>query len=193
MKVVLLERVEKLGRLGDVVTVKAGYGRNFLLPQKKAIRATAENIAYFEKQKAEIQARSSELKTKAEGIATLVEKAQLIVIRQASEAGNLYGSVSSRDISNSLNDHKIDVSHTMVKIDHPIKTVGIHKVKVVLHPEVITHVQVSVAPSEEEAKALIKNPKTDIQDHSVIENAKETKVLPDTMSEESFEDSEADA
>ena len=193
MKVVLLERVEKLGRLGDLVTVKDGYGRNFLLPQKKALRATAENIAYFEKQKAEIQAHSSELRTKAEGLAALVEKAQLIIIRQASEAGNLYGSVSSRDIANSLNEQKIGVAHTMVKIDQPIKTVGIHKIKVVLHPEVITHVEVSVAPSEEEAKALLENPETEIQDASVVESNNKPRAASETVADESFEDSQADA
>ena len=158
MKIVLLERVEKLGKMGDVLTVKNGYGRNYLLPQKKALRATAENIAHFEKQKATLQAESKELQTKAEGIATKIEKIELIMIRQASQAGNLYGSVSSRDVAKALEEKGAHINHSMVKIESPIKMIGVHKVKIILHPEVITHVAISIAPSEDEADAFLKNP-----------------------------------
>jgi large subunit ribosomal protein L9 len=158
MKVVLLERIEKLGRMGEVVSVKDGFGRNYLLPQKKALRATEENIAYFEKQRAILEEKSKDLQVKAEGIAKKVEKVRLCIVRQSSESGQLYGSVSSRDIVKYLEEHNIIITHAQVRIDTPIKTIGVYDIKLMLHPEVITFVKVSIAPSEEEAKALLESP-----------------------------------
>ncbi|UNM06133.1 MAG: 50S ribosomal protein L9 [Holosporaceae bacterium] len=158
MKIVLLERVEKLGKMGDVINVKDGFGRNYLLPQKKALRATKDNIAYFEKQKATLQAQSKDLQTKAEGIAKKISGVELIMIRQSSEAGNLYGSVSSRDIVKGLEEKEIMINHTMVRIEKPVKMVGVHEIKLILHSEVTTFIKISIAPSEEEALAFLKNP-----------------------------------
>jgi large subunit ribosomal protein L9 len=160
MKIVLLEKIEKLGKMGDVVSVKGGFGRNYLLPQKKALRATQENIAYFEKQRSVLEEKSNDLQTKAEGTSKKVAKVTLIIIRQASEGGNLYGSVSSRDISKYLEEKSISVSHAQVKIETPVKTVGVHEIKLVLHPEVTTFVKVSIAPSKEEAERFLKTPET---------------------------------
>ncbi len=158
MKIVLLERIEKLGKMGDVIDVKDGFGRNYLLPQKKALRATKDNIAYFEKQKATLQEQSKDLQTKAEGIAKKIGAVELIMIRQSSEAGNLYGSVSSRDIVKGLQEKEITINHTMVRIEKPVKMVGVHEIKLILHPEVTAFVKISIAPSEEEALAFLKNP-----------------------------------
>lgn len=158
MKIVLLERIEKLGRMGDVVTVKNGFGRNYLLPQKKALRATPENIAYFEQQRAALEEKSKDLQVKAEAMAKKVEKVRLIIIRQASETGHLYGSVTTRDIARQLEEHKITITHPQVRIDSPLKTVGVHDVKISLHPEVSTFIKVSIAPSEDEAKKLLESP-----------------------------------
>lgn len=151
MQVILLQRVEKLGKLGEVVTVKPGYARNFLLPKKVALRATKENISHFEKEKANLEALNVKHKDEAEILAKRLEGKMVTLIRQASEAGHLYGSVSSRDIADSLkNEH---VTKNNVKIDHPIKTIGIHAVRVQLHPEVSLTLGVNVAMSEDEAKA----------------------------------------
>ena len=159
MKIVLLERIEKLGRMGDVVIVKNGFGRNYLLPQKKALRATPENIAYFEQQRAVLEEKSKDLQVKAEGMATKVEKVRLIIIRQSSESGHLYGSVTTRDIAKQLEEHEISITHSQVRIDSPLKTVGVHDIKISLHPEVSAFIKVSIAPSVDEAKKLLETPK----------------------------------
>ncbi|MDC0348834.1 50S ribosomal protein L9 [Alphaproteobacteria bacterium] len=174
MKIVLLEKIEKLGKMGDVVSVKGGFGRNYLLPQKKALRATQENIAYFEKQRSVLEEKSNDLQTKAEGISKKVAKVTLIIIRQASEGGNLYGSVSSRDISKYLNEESISISHTQVTIETPIKTVGVHEIKLTLHPEVTTFVKVSIAPSKEEAERFLKAPEEKSEEDSAS-NSEELK------------------
>ncbi|MQP63776.1 50S ribosomal protein L9 [Niveispirillum sp. SYP-B3756] len=151
MDVILLERVEKLGQLGQVVKVKAGYARNFLLPKKKALRATKENLAYFEGQKAQLEARNLELKKEAEVVATKVDGLAVVVVRQAAESGVLYGSVTSRDVSDAVTAAGTTISRAQVAIVDPIKTLGLFKVKVVLHPEVSVFVTVNVARSVEEA------------------------------------------
>lgn len=154
MQVILLQRVEKLGKLGEVVTVKPGYARNFLLPKKVALRATKENISHFEKEKSNLEALNVKHKDEAEVLAKKLEGKMVTLIRQASEAGHLYGSVSNKDIAESLkNEH---VTKNNVKIDHPIKTIGIHAVRVQLHPEVSLTLGVNVAMSEDEAKAQAK-------------------------------------
>ncbi len=151
MDVILLERVEKLGQLGQVVKVKPGYARNYLLPKKKALRATKQNLAYFEDQKAQIEARNLELKKEAEVVAKKVDGVSVVVVRQAAESGVLYGSVTSRDIAEAVTATGTTIGRAQVAIADPIKTLGLFKVKVVLHPEVAVSVTVNVARSVEEA------------------------------------------
>lgn len=151
MQIVLLERVERLGQIGDVVTVKPGYARNFLLPRKKALRATKENLAHFEKQKAQLEATNLQRRAEAEAVAKKMDGAQVTVIRQASEVGHLYGSVRSQDISEALTAIGFTTNRSQVQIITPIKTLGIHTVKIVLHPEVSVQACVIVAQSDEEA------------------------------------------
>lgn len=151
MQVVLLERVEKLGQMGDVVKVKDGFARNYLLPRKKALRATKDNLAQFESQRAQLEARNLELKKEAEQVNGKLNGQSFIVLRQAGETGMLYGSVSSRDIGEALTNNGFTVARSQVTLDKPIKTIGLHNVRVVLHPEVFSVVVVNVARSEEEA------------------------------------------
>jgi large subunit ribosomal protein L9 len=153
MEIVLLERIEKLGIMGDVVSVKDGFARNYLLPQGKALRATKENLASFEEQRAQLEARNLEQRKEAEAVAARMEDASIVVVRQASESDHLYGSVSMRDIADSLSEAGYTVDRKQVALDHPIKTIGLTEIRVVLHPEVSVMVQVNVARSEEEAQA----------------------------------------
>jgi large subunit ribosomal protein L9 len=151
MKIILLQRVEHLGQMGDVVTVKPGYARNFLLPTKKAMRATAQNVSFFDKQKAQLEATNLKLRSEAESVAKTMENVQIVVIRQASEVGHLYGSVRSQDVSETLTADGYTINRSQVQIISPIKNLGIHNVRVILHPEVSILVSVIVAQSEEEA------------------------------------------
>lgn len=151
MKIILLERVEHLGQMGEVVTVKPGYARNFLLPRKKALRATRDNVAFFEKQKAQLEATNLNLRSEAESVAKTMEGVQIVVIRQASEVGHLYGSVRSQDVSEGLTAAGYTVNRSQVQIITPIKNLGIHQVRLVLHPEVSLLIGVIVAQSDEEA------------------------------------------
>lgn len=152
MEVVLLERIRHLGQMGDVVEVKKGYARNFLLPQGKALRSTPENRERFERERATIEARDLELRTEAEHAAEKFSGLQIDVIRQASEAGTLYGSVSSRDIADACKEQSINIERRQIELERPIKTLGMHAVQVVLHPEVAVPMVVCVARSEEEAQ-----------------------------------------
>ncbi|WP_342237268.1 50S ribosomal protein L9 [Inquilinus sp. OTU3971] len=152
MEIILLERVEKLGQIGDVVKVKPGFARNYLLPQKKALRATKANLAVFEKQRAQIEANNLEAKGEAETVASRMDDVQIVVIRQAGDTGQLYGSVSARDIADALTENGYTVSRGQVAIEHPIKTLGLEKVRIRLHPEVSVIVTVNVARSAEEAE-----------------------------------------
>ncbi len=152
MQVVLLERVEKLGQMGDVVKVKDGFARNFLLPQKKALRATKANIERFESQRAQLEARNLELKKEAEQVHAKVNGQSFIVLRQAGETGILYGSVSTRDIANAMTDGCFTAARNQVVLDKPIKTIGLHDVRVVLHPEVSATISINVARTAEEAE-----------------------------------------
>ncbi|MDO8838254.1 MAG: 50S ribosomal protein L9 [Parvibaculum sp.] len=151
MQVVLLERVEKLGQMGEVVKVKDGFARNFLLPRKKALRATKENIARFEGQRAQLEARNLELKKEAEQFLPKVAGQSFIVLRQAGETGVLYGSVSTRDISDAMTTGGFTTARNQVVLDKPIKTIGLHPIRIVLHPEVSATITVNVARTEEEA------------------------------------------
>lgn len=152
MDVILLERVAKLGQMGDVVAVKDGFARNFLLPQKKALRATEANKKAFEAQKAQLEAHNLERKSEAEAVAGKLEGMQLIVIRQASEKGQLYGSVNARDIATAVTDNGVTITRTQINIVNTIKTLGIYTIDVILHPEVSAQVEINVARSEEEAE-----------------------------------------
>ena len=164
-QVILLERVENLGSMGDVVTVKPGYARNYLLPQAKALRATKENIAYFDAQKASLQKANAEKKAEAEKTAKKIEGAKVVIIRQASEGGQLYGSVSSRDIAEALGEStKVSVTRGQVALNAAYKTIGLFPVDVVLHPEVKVKVTVNVARSADEAEIQAKTGKAVIAD-----------------------------
>lgn len=151
MQVILLERVEKLGQMGQTVEVKAGFARNFLLPKKKALRATKENISFFEKQKAQLEASNLKRRSEAEYIAEKMKNVMVTLIRQASEVGHLYGSIRGRDIEDALKEAGYNLHKGQVEITAPIKTLGIHTTYAVLHPEVKVPIQVNIAKSEEEA------------------------------------------
>lgn len=151
MQVILLQRIGRLGQMGDVVNVKDGYARNFLLPQKKALRATQENLAHFETQRGQLEANNLELKKEAEAVAAKLEGQVFTAIRSAGDTGQLYGSVSTRDIAEAVTAGGFTVERRQVVLERPIKTLGLHETKVQLHPEVIVKVMLNVARSEEEA------------------------------------------
>ena len=152
MEVILLERVEKLGQMGDVVKVKPGYARNYLLPQKMALRATKANRAYFEQQQTHLEAANLERRSEAEAVARKFEGLSIVLVRQASEMGQLYGSIRPQDIADGVNDAGVTLEHKQVKLDRPIKTIGLHKVRIALHPEVAVEITANVARSEAEAE-----------------------------------------
>ena len=152
MEVILLEKIGKLGHLGDKVNVKDGYARNFLIPSGKALRATKANMEMFEAKKAELAKVSEEAKKNAEALAVKIKGKSFVVIRQAGDTGHLYGSVSTRDLAGVLKASGADVEYTKITIDTPIKEIGIYEVKVALHPEIVDTVKINVARSEEEAK-----------------------------------------
>ncbi|HKL46430.1 MAG TPA: 50S ribosomal protein L9 [Roseovarius sp.] len=152
MQVILLERVAKLGQMGEVVDVKSGYARNYLLPQGKALTASEANIKGFEDQKAQLEARNLETRKEAEKLAGQLDGQQFIVIRQASDSGALYGSVSTRDAADAATAEGFSVDRKQVALSRPIKELGLHDVVVTLHPEVIVTMQLNVARSPEEAE-----------------------------------------
>jgi len=152
MEIILLEHVEKLGKMGDKVTVKNGYARNYLLPQRKALRATEANVAYFEKQKAEWEAHNAELLANANKLAESLNGFSTVLIRQAAETGQLYGSVTIRDIAAAIKEAGFDVERRFVFLEKPIKDLGIYSVKLNLHPEVTQTILVNVARTADEAK-----------------------------------------
>jgi large subunit ribosomal protein L9 len=154
MEVILLERVAKLGQIGDVVRVKEGYARNFLLPKGKALRATKDNKVKFDSMKVQLETRNIELKGEAQKVGAKLDGKSFIVIRQASESGQLYGSVSARDLVDLLTNGGFTVTRSQIDIHAPIKTLGLHKVPVVLHPEVEVSVTINVARSTEEAERI---------------------------------------
>ena len=152
MDVILLQRVEKLGQMGEVVRVKPGYARNFLLPQKKALRATKENRAQFEHQRAELEATNLKRRGEAERVAERAEGLSVMLIRSAGEGGQLYGSVSARDIADAISAAGLSVNRQQIVLDKPIKSLGLYGVRVALHPEVVIEVTVNVARTPEEAE-----------------------------------------
>jgi large subunit ribosomal protein L9 len=152
MDIILLERVEKLGQIGDVVSVKPGYARNFLLPKKKALRATKVNISYFESQRTQIEAVNLELRNEAESVAAKLEGFSVVLIRQAGESGQLYGSATGRDIANAVIESGVTIDRGQVKLERPIKTLGLHDVRIQLHPEVSVAITANVARSNDAAE-----------------------------------------
>ena len=152
MDIILLERIEKLGTIGDVVSVKDGYARNFLLPQKKALRANDANRKVFEANRERLEKDNAERRTTAEAEGKKVDGAEVVLIRASSNAGQLYGSVSVRDITAGLKEQGFDVDKRQVILGHPIKTIGMHEVTVALHPEVHVKVKANVARSDDEAE-----------------------------------------
>ena len=151
MEVILLERIEKLGQMGDLVRVKPGFARNFLLPQKKAVRATDANRNRFDEQRAQLEATNLERRTEAQAVASKIDGLAVTLIRQAGEGGQLYGSVNARDVSEAVTAAGCTIGRQQVRLNQPIKTLGLHGVIVNLHPEVPINVTVNVARSQEQA------------------------------------------
>ncbi len=181
MQVILLERIGRLGQMGDVVNVKNGYARNFLLPQQKALRATKENLARFERDRAQLEARDLELKKEAEAVASKLNGNKFVAIRQAGDTGQLYGSVTSRDIADVVTSGGFTVDRRQIVLDRPIKSLGVHPVKVALHPEVVVQISLNIARTEDEAERQARG-----EDVTVIKEEASTleTFKPDEMFEE---------
>jgi large subunit ribosomal protein L9 len=171
MEVILLERIGKLGQMGDVVRVKDGYARNFLLPRGKALRATADNRSKFEGMKAELTTRSLELKSEAGQLAAKVDGKNYVVIRQASETGQLFGSVSTRDIAALVKTEAVAVNRSHVVLNAPIKSIGQYKVPLALHPDVEVSITVTVARSEAEAERIARGEDVTVRREDAEEDA----------------------
>jgi large subunit ribosomal protein L9 len=183
MQVILLERIGRLGQMGDVVNVKDGYARNFLLPQKKALRATPDNLARFEKDRGQLEARNLELKKEAEAVAGKLGGQSFLAIRQAGDTGQLYGSVTTRDIADVVTAGGFSLDRRQVILDRPIKTLGLQPVRVALHPEVIVQVTLNIARSQDEADRQARG-----EDVSVV---KEEGVELETFNPDALFDEEA--
>ncbi|HWM31784.1 MAG TPA: 50S ribosomal protein L9 [Methyloceanibacter sp.] len=151
MQVILLERIGRLGQMGDVVTVKDGFARNYLLPQGKALRATEANRARFERERAQLEARDLEFKSEAQSVSTKLAGKSFVIIRQAGESGQLYGSVSTRDIASAVSEGGFSIERRQVMLDRPIKALGLHDIRITLHGEVEPHITINVARSADEA------------------------------------------
>jgi len=176
IELILLERVEKLGQMGQLVKVRPGYARNYLLPQKKAMRATKDNLAYFETRRVQLEADNLARKADAEEVAKKLEGLSVVLIRQAGESGQLYGSVSARDIADAVTAAGFTVDRQQIVLDRPIKTLGLHPVRVMLHPEVAVTVTANVAQSAEAAemqKAGL-NPLAEPEEDEAVEGEEES-------------------
>jgi large subunit ribosomal protein L9 len=152
IELILLERVEKLGQMGQLVKVKPGFARNYLLPQKKALRATKENLGYFESQRAQLEANNLQRKGEAREVGSKLEGLTVVIVRQAGESGQLYGSVSARDIADAVTEAGFTIEKRQIVLERPIKNLGLHPLRIVLHPEVSLTVTANVAQSAEEAR-----------------------------------------
>ncbi|EAQ30426.1 50S ribosomal protein L9 [Erythrobacter sp. NAP1] len=198
MDIILLERIEKLGTIGDVVTVKDGYARNFLLPQKKALRANEANKAVFEANRERLEKENAEKRTEAEKLGEKVAGAEVVLIRAASNAGQLYGSVNVRDMVAGLNDKGHDIDKKQVIMGAPIKTIGMHDVTVALHPEVHVTVKANVARSDDEAELqsqgvdvlaqLFEEEQREIEEAAADTRIDNAGLEPGEIPEELFED-----
>ena len=178
-EIILLERVESLGQMGDVVKVKSGYARNFLLPKKKALRATKENVAFFEGQKKTLEATNLKKREEAEKAAKKVDGVKVVIIRQAAEAGQLFGSVSSRDIADAVTAAGFKIDRTQVQMNQAFKLIGLFPVTVMLHPEVKSTITLNIARSEEEAVTQQKTGKALIATSGREEAAAEAQAKAD--------------
>ncbi len=185
MDVILLERIEKLGQMGDIVSVKNGYARNYLLPGNKALRATEENRSQFDAQKTQLEAVNLERRKEAEDVGAKLDGLSVILVRQAGEAGQLYGSVSSRDVSDAVTEAGFTIARVQVRLEKPIKTIGLHQMQIDLHPEVAVAVTVNVARSEDEAATQAKTGK------AVLDSHEEEKIAAEEAAEEIFEEGAA--
>ena len=184
MKIVLLERINKLGQMGDIVHVKSGYARNFLLPLKKALRATKENVDFFKEQKSKLQAKNLENKREAEDVKTKINNRSFILIRSASDAGALYGSVSSKDIYEIVSADGIEVSKNQIKLEKPVKELGIHNISISLHSDISSEIFINVARSIEEAKLQEKGKELNNNDFS--ENIEEKALIKNMFEDETM-------
>ena len=194
MQIILLERVAKLGQMGDIVKVRDGYARNFLLPQGKALRASEANKQRFESQRAQLEARNLERRGEAEQVAERLNGSSFIVVRAAGETGQLYGSVAARDIVELLDDGGFSVTRSQVELQQPIKTIGMHDVIIALHAEVEVTVQLNVARSVDEAERQAKGEDlTSVDAIYGIEEEEEEQISPEDVFEEGvdFESEEA--
>lgn len=187
MDIILLERVAKLGQMGETVKVKDGYARNFLLPQGKALRATKANLAKFEAERAQLEARNLERKQEAEGVASTLDGSTYVIIRSAGETGQLYGSVAARDIAEAATDDGVSVARGQVRLDRAIKTIGLHEVAIQLHPEVDVTVTVNVARSADEAERQAAGEDLTVQDFDGFEFDEELEDELDGGTDDVFE------
>ena len=178
MEVILLQRIGRLGQMGDVVKVKNGYARNFLLPQGKALRATKANMAQFEQQRSQLEANNLELKKEADAVAAKLSGKRFVALRQASDAGQLYGSVSTRDIADLITEGGFTVERAQILLDRPIKTLGRHPVRVGLHPEVTVEVSVNVARTMEEAERQARG-----EDVTILRDEEDEVAVPEVFEE----------
>lgn len=183
MEVILLERIAKLGQMGDVVKVRDGFGRNFLLPQGKALRATKDNRAKFETMKTQLEARNLELKAEAEKVGSKLDGQSFVVLRQASDTGQLYGSVSARDLADIIGAGGFTVSRSQIVLNNPIKTIGLHKIPVALHPDFTVTVTLSVARNADEAERIARG--------EDVTARREDREVAQAAAEEFFENPEA--
>tara|TARA_B100000686_G_C16713041_1_gene930342 strand:- start:790 stop:1440 length:651 start_codon:yes stop_codon:yes gene_type:complete len=177
MEVILLERVEKLGQMGDVVRVRSGYARNYLLPHRKALRATNENRATFDSQRQQLEADNLKQREEAQQIAKKMKGLMVVVVRQASDSDQLYGSVTTKDLASTISSEGFSIRRQQIRLDRPIKTVGIHQVRIDLHPEVYVHVTTNVARSAEEAKLQEKGEQVSKGDNDLISQNTPTNIM----------------
>ena len=187
MDVILLERVAKLGQMGEIVHVKNGFARNFLLPQGKALRATDANKKQFESQKSQLEARNLERKKEADVVAEKLNGQSFIVVRQAGETGQLYGSVSSRDISDLVTEGGFSITRNQVVLEHPIKTIGLHEIAVALHPEVEATISINVARSADEAARQARGEDLTVRETFELEPLEDEEALDAGIEEEDEE------
>lgn len=190
MKVILLERIRKLGQMGETVTVKDGFARNYLLPQGKALRANEKNQAHFDAQRAELEARNLELKGEATKVGEKIADETFVAIRQAGDTGQLYGSVSSRDIADTICENGIQIDRNQILLNRPIKVLGVHEVLVSLHPEVEVKVNINVARTEEEAERQARGEDVTLD---VADEEEEDVLSAEDVFEEGAEPTEEDA
>jgi len=190
MDIILLERIAKLGQMGDVIRVRDGYARNYLLPQGKALRSTDANRKKFESQRTDLEARDLERRSEAEGVAVKLDGQSFVVVRQAGETGQLYGSVSARDLVDIFGTNGFKVGRAQVELNQPIKTIGLHKVTITLHAEVETVITVNVARSEDEAERQARG--EDLTT-GFVEDVEEVEEAADADDEEGFNEADDSA